>query len=89
MIPAILGKYLFKGATTPRIISTDTQLEDYVTGLLELDRQTDLNDTEQNIAELLIVLIGDYVSSADSIRASVNLEDLQEALPANDLPQKN
>ncbi len=52
---------MFSDTGAPCIITSDRQLETYVSALLELDRRGYLTISEQNFAELLSVLIESYV----------------------------
>jgi hypothetical protein len=64
-IPKTIGKYLSSDVGAPSIITSGSQLEEYITALLELDQRLDLTTSEANFAELLILLIKAYVNKPD------------------------
>ena len=89
MISTIIRKYIFNEMGAPKVISSDAQLEEYVSALLELDQHSELTEAEENFAELLILLIEAYVARRDLVRSGSPLEDLKELLSADELWQKN
>lgn len=89
MIPSSIEEYLIRDTGAPRIITTDAQLEEYVSALLELDEQSYLTDGETNFAELLILLITAYVKKHNSVRSATLVGYLQELLSANSLWNNN
>ncbi len=89
MIPTTLEKHIFTHTAAPKTITSDAQLEEYVTALLEMDLQTELTAAERNFAELLIMLIEAYVEKHDFVTSASLLERLQESWSANDSWQNN
>jgi len=89
MIPTTMGKYISNDIGAPRVITSAAQLEEYVSALLELDRQSQLTAAEENFAELLALLIEAYVEKTHSWRFMSPVEVLQELLSASDLSRKN
>jgi hypothetical protein len=89
MIPASIEEYLIRDTGAPKIITSDAQLEEYVSALLELDEQSQLTDAEKNFAELLILLIEAYVKKNNSVRSTALVGYLQELLSANGLWNNN
>jgi len=84
MIPNTIEAFVFRETGAPRIITTNAQLNEYVTALLELDRLSYLTAAEQNFAELLILLIEEYVERPRSRRSSSHVEFLQGLLSTSD-----
>jgi hypothetical protein len=81
MIPSTLENYIFSEIGAPKIITSNLQLKEYVTALLELDQRSHLTVAEQNFAELLIILIeAYYVEKPRSHRSDSHAEFLQEVL---------
>jgi HTH-type transcriptional regulator/antitoxin HigA len=89
MIASAIEKYTFSDIGAPKVITSDTQHEQYVSVLLELARKKHLTPSERNFAELLTLLIEAYEERHHSIRATSPVEVLQELLSANDLRQKD
>ena len=89
MIPTTMEKYILNEIGAPRVIKSTTQLEEYVSALVELDRQSRLTAAEENLAELLILMIEAYVEKPPSHRFASPAESLQELLSTNVLSQKN
>jgi hypothetical protein len=89
MIPTTIEKYMLSGIGAPRVITSTMQLEEYVSALLEFERQSQLTAAEENFAELLILLIQAYVEKPHSRRFVTPMEVLQELLSANDFSTTN
>ncbi len=89
MIPASMEEYIFRETAAPKVITSDVQFEEYVSALLELDEQPYLTAAERNFAELLVVLIQDYVGKNNSVRSVSLMGYLQEILSANGFWQNN
>lgn len=89
MIPTAMKEYLFHETAAPKVITSDVQFEEYVSTLLELDEQSYLTAAERNFAELLVVLIQDYVEKNNSARSVTLVGYLQELLSANGFWQNN
>ena len=89
MIALAIEKYIFSDIGAPKVITSDTQHEQYVSVLLALSRKKHLTASERNFAELLTMLIEAYEERHHSIRAASPVEVLQELLSANDLRQKD
>ena len=89
MIASAIEKYTFSDIGAPKVIASETQHEQYVAALLELDRRKHLTPAEKNFAELLTLLIEAYEEKHHSIRSASAVEVLQELLSANDLRQKD
>jgi hypothetical protein len=68
MIPPAVHRFLSKEIGAPSIITSDSQLEIYVATLLDLDRRHRLSLEEENFAELLSILIENYVEKHDAGR---------------------
>jgi hypothetical protein len=83
MIPASIEEYLIRDTGAPKIITSEAQLEEYVSALLELDEQSQQTEAEKNFAELLILLIEAYVKKSNSLRSATVAGYLQELLSAN------
>ena len=84
-----MEEYLIRDMGAPRVITTDEQLEEYVSALLELDEQSQLTEAEKNFAELLILLIEAYVKKNNSLSSATLVGYLQELLSANGLWNNN
>ena len=89
MIATTIRRYTFGDIGAPRVITSEAQHDDYVSVLLELERQKKLTLTERNFAELLTLLIEAYEEKHYPIRSASPLEVLQELMTANDLRQKD
>jgi HTH-type transcriptional regulator/antitoxin HigA len=89
MIAMTIRRYTFGDIGAPRVITSEAQHDDYVSALLELERQKKLTLTERNFAELLTLLIEAYEEKHYPIRSATPLEVLQELMTANDLRQKD
>jgi HTH-type transcriptional regulator/antitoxin HigA len=89
MIATTIRRYTFGDIGAPRVITSEAQHDDYVSALLELERQKKLTLTERNFAELLTLLIEAYEEKHYPIRSASPLEVLQELMTANDLRQKD
>jgi HTH-type transcriptional regulator/antitoxin HigA len=89
MIATTIRRYTFGDIGAPRVITSEAQHDDYVSALLELERQKKLTLTERNFAELLTLLIEAYEEKHYPIRSATPLEVLQELMTANDLRQKD
>jgi HTH-type transcriptional regulator/antitoxin HigA len=89
MIATTIRRYTFGDIGAPRVITSEAQHDDYVSALLELERQKKLTLTERNFAELLTLLIEAYEEKHYPIRSAAPLEVLQELMTANDLRQKD
>jgi HTH-type transcriptional regulator/antitoxin HigA len=89
MIATTIRRYTFGDIGAPRVITSEAQHDDYVSALLELERQKKLTLTERNFAELLTLLIEAYEEKHYPIRSATPLEVLQELVTANDLRQKD
>jgi HTH-type transcriptional regulator / antitoxin HigA len=89
MIATTIRRYTFGDIGAPRVITSEAQHDDYVSVLLELERQKKLTLTERNFAELLTLLIEAYEEKHYPIRSATPLEVLQELMTANDLRQKD
>jgi len=84
-----MEEYIFNDTGAPRVITSNAQLKEYITVLLELDRQSRLTAAERNFAELLILLIEAYVEKPHPRRFASPVEFLQELLSTSDLSGKN
>jgi len=89
MIPTTMEKYICDDIGAPRVIKSGAQLEEYVSALLELDRQSHLTAAEENLAELLILLIEAYVEKTQSRSFASPVDTLGELFSTNDLSGKN
>jgi len=89
MIATAIRRYTFSDIGAPRVITSEAQYDQYVSALLELERQRKLTAAERNFAELLTLLIETYEEKHHPIRSSTPLEILQELMAANDLRQKD
>ena len=89
MIPETMKEYIFNETGAPIIITSNAQLEEYVVSLLELDRQGNLTTAERNFAELLTLLIQEYVEGYHCIRLASSADVLQELLLADDPSQES
>jgi HTH-type transcriptional regulator/antitoxin HigA len=89
MIASAIEKYTFSDIGAPKVITSETQHEQYVAALLELDRRKHLTAAEKNFAELLTLLLEAYEEKHHFIRSASPVEVLQELLSANDLRQKD
>jgi HTH-type transcriptional regulator / antitoxin HigA len=89
MIASAIEKYTFNEIGAPKVITSETQHEQYVSALLELDRQKHPTPAERNFAELLTLLIEAYEEKHHSIRFASPVEVLQELILANGLRQRD
>lgn len=86
----MMEEFIFWETGAPKIITSNLQLKEYVTVLLELDRRSYLTPAEQNFAELLILLIeAYYVEKPRSRRSATHGDFLQELLSTSDSSGKN
>jgi len=86
---AIENRYAIKNLPAPRVITSETQHDQYVSTLLNLDRRGHLSADEKSYAELLTLLIDAYEAEQYPIRAASPLEVLTELMNANNLRQKD
>jgi HTH-type transcriptional regulator / antitoxin HigA len=89
MIATAIRRYTFSDIGAPRVITSEAQYDQYVSALLELDRQRKQTAAERNFAELLTLLIEAYEEKHYPVRSATPLEVLQELMAANDLRQKD
>jgi HTH-type transcriptional regulator / antitoxin HigA len=89
MIATAIRRYTFSDIGAPRVITSEAQHDQYVSALLELERQRKLTAAERNFAELLTLLIEAYEEKHYPVRSATPLEVLQELMAANDLRQKD
>jgi len=89
MIPTTMEGYIFRETSAPKVITSDEQFEEYVSALLELDEKRYPTAAERNFAELLVMLIQDYVEKTNSVRSVSLMAFLQELLSADGSWQNN
>jgi hypothetical protein len=89
MIPTTMRKYICNEIGAPRVITSGEQLEDYVSALLELDRESHLTAAEENLAELLILLIEAYVEKTRFRNYASPVDTFRELFSTKDLSGKN
>jgi HTH-type transcriptional regulator/antitoxin HigA len=89
MIATAIKRYAFGDIGALRVITSEAQHDDYVSALLELERQKKLTLMEKNFADLLTLLIEAYEEKHYPIRSATPLEVLQELMTANDLRQND
>ena len=85
---AVLERYQLRAAA-PAVITSDAQNEEYISTLLQLERQGRLTPEERKYANLLAVLIEKYESEKYPIRPASPVEVLTELMEANNLRQKD
>jgi HTH-type transcriptional regulator/antitoxin HigA len=89
MIATLEKKYTTKEIGAPKLITSEKQYEDYVSTLLELERNDALPRPLQNFAELLTLLIEAYEEKRYAIPSASPVEVLRELISANNLRQKD
>jgi HTH-type transcriptional regulator / antitoxin HigA len=89
MIATIEKKYMTKGIAAPRLITSERQYEEYVSTLLELERQSGLSAAAENFAELLTLLIESYEEKHYAVPDASPVRVLRELISANNLRQKD
>ena len=89
MIATIDKKYMTKEIGAPKLIASGKQYEEYVSALVELERQDDLTPAEENFAELLSLLIEVYEEKNYPVADASPVEVLRELMSANNLRQKD
>lgn len=75
--------------TLPHVIRTDEELARLTDELAALDEREDLTREEQELAELLTVLIGDYEERRYPIRKASPRQTLRHLMEARTLTQKD
>lgn len=75
--------------TLPHVIRTEEELERLTNELMRLDDREDLTPEEQQLAELLTVLIGEYEERRYPIRKASPQQTLQHLMEARSLTQKD
>lgn len=85
---AVLDRYQLS-LPAPTVIASETQNEQYIATLLQLERQDHLTPEEKKYASLLAVLIEKYESEKYPIRSASPVEVLSELMEANNLRQKD
>lgn len=75
--------------TLPHVIRTDEELARLTYELAALDEREDLTPEEQELAELLTVLIGDYEERRYPIRKASPRQTLRHLMEARTLTQKD
>lgn len=75
--------------TLPHVIRTDEELARLTDELVALDERHDLTPEEQELAELLTVLIGDYEERRYPIRKASPRQTLRHLMEARSLTQKD
>jgi HTH-type transcriptional regulator / antitoxin HigA len=83
------SRYAIKNLPAPKVITSETQHEQYVSTLLNLDRRGHLSAEEKSYAELLTVLIDAYEEEQHPIRAASPVEVLTALMSANNLRQRD
>src|ERR1700693_151688 len=89
MVPTTIEKYVSNEIGAPSVITSTTQLQEYVCALLEFDQKSQLTAAEENFAELLMLLIESYVKKPQSGFFASPTEVLQELLSTGDPSQTN
>jgi HTH-type transcriptional regulator/antitoxin HigA len=75
--------------TLPHVIRTEEELARLTDELMRLDARDDLTPEEQELAELLTVLIGEYEERRYPIRKASPQRTLQHLMEARNLTQKD
>jgi HTH-type transcriptional regulator / antitoxin HigA len=75
--------------TLPHVIRTDEELARLTDELMRLDERANLTPEEQELAELLTVLIGEYEERRYPIRKASPQQTLQHLMEARNLTQKD
>lgn len=75
--------------TLPHVIRSDEELARLTDELMRLDARDDLTPEEQELAELLTVLIGEYEERRYPIRKASPQQILQHLMEARNLTQKD
>jgi HTH-type transcriptional regulator/antitoxin HigA len=75
--------------TLPHVIRTEEELARLTDELMRLDARNDLTPEEQELAELLTVLIGEYEERRYPIRKASPQRTLQHLMEARNLTQKD
>jgi HTH-type transcriptional regulator/antitoxin HigA len=89
MIATAIEKYTMKDIGAPKVITSETQHDQYVSVLLSLDRKDHLTPEEKSFSELLALLIEDYEDHHHAIKAASPIDVLKELMAANELRQKD
>ena len=85
---AVLERYQLNLAA-PSLITSEAQNEQYISTLLQFERQERLTAEEKKYANLLAVLIEKYETEKYPVRSASPKEVLSELLAANNLRQKD
>jgi len=75
--------------TLPHVIHTDEECERLTSELLRLDEKERLSPEEEELAELLAILIGEYEERRYPIRKASPRQNLQHLMEARKLTQKD
>jgi HTH-type transcriptional regulator/antitoxin HigA len=75
--------------TLPHVIRSEEELARLTDELMRLDARDDLTPEEQELAELLTVLIGEYEERRYPIRKASPQQTLQHLMEARNLTQKD
>jgi HTH-type transcriptional regulator/antitoxin HigA len=89
MPATVTEKDTLNGFSAPRVITSDTQNERYISVLLEIERKASPTASEKNYAELLTLLIEEYEERQHPIREASPVGVLAELIAANNLRQKD
>jgi HTH-type transcriptional regulator/antitoxin HigA len=89
MTATAIEKYTIHALPAPKVIASETQHQQYVSALLELERRKHLTARERSYAELLTLLIESYEEEHYPIRGTSPVEVLRELVAANNLRQKD
>ena len=73
----------------PKIIRTESQNEEYIRILEEMERRDNLNEDEKEFAELLTVLIENFEDKHCQFPPSTPLEVIAELMESTNLRQKD
>ena len=84
---AVLERYQLNLAA-PSVINSEAQNEQYISTLLQFERQEHLTAEEKKYANLLAVLIEKYKRGKYPVRSASPKETLLELMAANNLRQK-
>jgi HTH-type transcriptional regulator / antitoxin HigA len=85
----IATAYKLSGIDTPKPITSDTQNEQYISELLEMESRGRLTAEEKSYMEVLALLVETYEEKRYPIRDASPKEVLIELMNANNLRQKD
>jgi HTH-type transcriptional regulator/antitoxin HigA len=89
MIATVPEKYTLKNISTPTMITSEAQYDQYVETLMQLDSKNHRTHEENSYARVLMAFIEEWDQSHNPIPDATPVEVLKALMEANNLRQKD